>query len=157
MQHNNGKYFPQLWNQGYQSSRRTKQHYVNGTFTQRTNTCNPACKRGCQSLLVVRLMKSAWNHLKFLLGHGEAIPWHHARSHGFQACTSFFYSWKTNKWHICGWLLPHISFKSLPIPCKTHENLLNTMSMVFQTVFEQFFMRRLFEFVIWALMPRKCT
>jgi hypothetical protein len=103
----------------------------------------------------------AWRHkpnlLKFLLGHGEAIPWHHARRRVFQACLSFFYSWKTNKWHICGWLLPHISLKSLPIPCKRHENLLNSMIMVFQTGFMHFLMQRLFEFELCALMPRKWT
>ena len=47
MQHIKGKCFPQLSIQGYQSSRRTKQHYVNGTCTQTTNTCNPTRKRGC--------------------------------------------------------------------------------------------------------------
>ena len=57
MQHNNGKYFPQLRNHVYQSSRRTKQHYVNGTCTQRTNTCNPTRKRGCQSLLGIEIDK----------------------------------------------------------------------------------------------------
>ena len=37
-------------NYDYRTSRRTTQHYVNGTCTQRTNTCNPTRKRGCQSL-----------------------------------------------------------------------------------------------------------
>ena len=81
--------------------------------------------------------RRAWRHkeniLKFLPGHGEAIPWHHARHHVFQACISFFYSWKTNKRRVFGWL-PHISVKYLPIPCKRHENLLNSTIMVFQTV-----------------------
>ena len=44
----------------YQSSRRTKQHYVNGTCTQRTNTCNPARKRGCQSLLGKKIDWFVW-------------------------------------------------------------------------------------------------
>ena len=103
----------------------------------------------------------AWRHklnlLKFLPGHGEAIPWYHARRHVFLACISFFYSWKTNKRHVCGWLLPHIYLRSLPIPCKRHENLLNSTSMVFQTIFVHLFMHRLFEFELCALMPRKCT
>ena len=103
----------------------------------------------------------AWRHkpnlLKFLPGHGEAITWHHARHHVFLACISFFYSWKTNKRHVCGWLLPHISLRSLLIPCRRHENLLNSTSMVFQTVFVDIFMHRLFEFELCAVMPRKCT
>ena len=37
------------------------------------------------------------NRLKFLPGHGEFRPWHHARRHVFQAFISFFYSWKPNK------------------------------------------------------------
>ena len=126
------------------------------------------------SILVISLSKAwnflgdgsiyeghAWWHkpnlLKFLPGHGEAIPWHHARRHVFQACISFFYNWKTNKWRVCGWLLPHIPLKSLPIHCKRHESLLNNMSMVFQTVLVHLFMHRLFEFELCALMPRKCT
>ena len=50
MQHNGGRYFPQLWDQGYRTSRRTKQHNVNSPCTQITNTRNPTGKRGCQSL-----------------------------------------------------------------------------------------------------------
>ena len=63
------------------------------------------------SILVISLSKAwnfigdgsiyegrAWrhksNHLKFLQGHGEAIPRHHARHHVFQAFISFFYCWK---------------------------------------------------------------
>ena len=57
MQYNRDKYFPRLWDHDYQSSRRTKQHYVNGTCTQRTNTCNPTRKRGCQSLLGKKIDK----------------------------------------------------------------------------------------------------
>ena len=97
------------------------------------------------------------NLLKFLPGHGEAIPWHHASRHVFQACISFFYSWKNNKRHVCGWVLPHISVKSLPIPSKRHENLLNSTIMVFQTILVHLFMHRLFEFELCVLMPRKYT
>ena len=50
MQYNRDKHFPQLRNQGYQSSRRTKQQLVNSTCTQTTNTCKPTRTRGCQSL-----------------------------------------------------------------------------------------------------------
>ena len=50
MQHNGGRYFPQLWDQGYRTSRRTKQHNINNPCTQITNTRNPTCKRGCQSI-----------------------------------------------------------------------------------------------------------
>ena len=35
------RYFPQWWDQGYRTSRRTTQHYLNDTCTQITNTCNP--------------------------------------------------------------------------------------------------------------------
>ena len=97
------------------------------------------------------------NLLKFVPGHGEAIPWHHASRHVFQACISFFYSWKNNKRHVCGWVLPHISVKSLPIPSKRHENLLNSTIMVFQTVLMHLFKHWFFEFELCALIPRKCT
>ena len=43
MQHSDGRYFPQWWNQGYWTSRRTKKQHVNGTCTQITNTRNPTC------------------------------------------------------------------------------------------------------------------
>ena len=43
MQHSSGRYFPQIWNQGYRTSRRTKQHNVNSPCTQITATRNPTC------------------------------------------------------------------------------------------------------------------
>ena len=46
MQYGRDKYFPQLWNQGYQSSRRTKQHYVNSTCTQTTKYLQPNAQEG---------------------------------------------------------------------------------------------------------------
>ena len=49
--------FPSVVKPKYQSSRRTMQHYVNGTCTQRTNTCNPTRKRGCQFLLGKKIDK----------------------------------------------------------------------------------------------------
>ena len=43
MQHSGGRYFPQIWNQGYRTSRRTQQHNVNNPCTQITNPRNPTC------------------------------------------------------------------------------------------------------------------
>ena len=43
MQHSGGRYFPQIWNQGYRTSRTTKQHIVNSPRTQITTTRNPTC------------------------------------------------------------------------------------------------------------------
>ena len=59
--------------------------------------------------------------------------------------------------HFCIVPSKHISLKYLPIPCKRHENLLNSTIMVFQTILVHLFKHRLFEFELCALMPRKCT
>ena len=104
--------------------------------------------------------RRAWWHkeniLKFLPGHGEAIPWHHAMRHVFQAFISFFVELLPSKRRIYGWLLPHISTKYLSIPCKWHENLLNGTRVVFQSILVHLFMHQLFEFELCALMPREC-
>ena len=57
MHYISGRYFPQSWDQGYRTSRRTMEHHVNSSCTQRTNTCNPTCKRDCQSLLGKKIDK----------------------------------------------------------------------------------------------------
>ena len=43
MQHIGSRYFPQIWNQDYWTSRRTKQHNVNSPCTQITTPHNPTC------------------------------------------------------------------------------------------------------------------
>ena len=104
--------------------------------------------------------RRAWRHkdniLKFLPGHGEAIPWHHARRHVFQAFIHILYSCypvkdafmvdycHTFPRNICPFLV-------------RHENLLNGTSIVFQTILVHPFIHRLFELELCALMPRKCT
>ena len=61
-----------------------------------------------------------------------------------------------NLFHFCIVSSKHISLKYMPIPCKSHENVLNSTSMVFHTVLMHLFMHRLFKFELCALMPREC-
>ena len=50
MQYSRDKYFPQLWNQGYQSSRRITQQLFSSTCTPDNKYLHPTWTRGCQSL-----------------------------------------------------------------------------------------------------------
>ena len=62
----------------------------------------PSRKHGTSSVMV-QFMKGVHDDIRITfsnfyqgmvsaIGHGEAIPWHHARRHVFQACISFLYS-----------------------------------------------------------------
>ena len=114
------------------------------------------------SSVMIRFMKGVHDDINqtFSAFYQGTVRPYHGTMPGvifFKHLFRFFYSWKPSKRRIYGWLLPHISLKYLPIPCKRHENVLNSTSMVFQTVLVHLFMHRLFKFELCALMPRKCT
>ena len=82
---------------------------------------------------------------------------HHARRHIFQAFISFF-SIVENPINKRLWLTIATHFIKIFVPhCKRHENFLNGMSMVFQSILVHPFVHGLFELELCALMPRKCT
>ena len=114
------------------------------------------------SSVMVRFMKGAHHDIRKTFSNfyqGMVRPYHGTTpgvlfsNHVFH----FLYSCQPSKQRVYGWLLPHISLKYLPIPCKRHENVLNNTSMVFQTVLVHLFMHRLFEFELCPLMTKKCT
>ena len=120
----------------------------------------PSRKNGT-SLLMVRFMKGVHDDISqaFSNYYQGMVRSYHGTMPGvmfFKHLFHFFYSWKPSKQTFVV-DLPHISLKYLSIPCKRHENLLNGMSIIFQTVLVHPFMHWLFELELCALMPRKCT
>ena len=110
----------------------------------------PSRKHGTSSVMV-RFMNGMHDDIRqtfSIFYQGMVRPYH-----GTTACVMF----SKHVFHFCIVPNKHISLKYLPIPCKRHENVLNSMSMVFQTILVHLFMHRLFEFELCALMPRKCT